>query len=664
MSTISQISSYALFLSTSRNLAGGQNKVNDLTTQLSSGKQSTDLAHFGPETKRLLDLRSELAQRDSYINAIDTTAPRLKTYDKILTRLNDITSDMANNTALPWGPGAPRLSMPVDRDPKKMAVKVNNDLSTLKVPGTYTVSSVPTRDGNEGSFDITITDGVGGTSSTTLNLRQIPKDDGWRHNFKMSGGAGDGAVVSLDIDALTSASVSTFEASWPETASTRERIDATMREVRSLLNERFNDRYLFSGNRLGTPPVGDLAAVKQVSKVTFNGAVGDAGDVYSLTVEGRRFQYVTQGVAGTVPETSLDDIAENLVAQVKNANPPLPVTVEAQNGMITVTAKDVGQAVSVDADVRNAVAHVNRVANEGMLQAATTTQAQQNTLSFVGPRFDIGDRFSVTIGTGDKNQGTYIEFPFTVAITAQDLTDATYANPMNLVASKMAAQINAANPGPSVTAQVFPAGSGTLVLDATAVNTPFAAIANAGNGQVYNTAVVRTLAPGATSTTFPEVVEEPLVPTYDVDHARATPQPNAWVKANATISEDHNVTYGVVSTDPSFQRLITALHQARAAVDNPGDYAQHVARARELLTQAKDGLRTLQANNAVNQAALETAKTSHQEVMKDTATRLAALEGIDEAEVSARLKQSMTTLEATYTVIGRTSRLSLVNFLT
>jgi hypothetical protein len=119
---------------------------------------------------------------------------------------------------------------------------------------------------------------------------------------------------------------------------------------------------------LSDPPVA------QKDKVVIEGDVGDVGDIYKVTVDGKLFSYVTGGIEG-----SLDDVAGNLVNQI-NAEPGMRVTAKAVGSEITITSIEVGATYNVTATVTN-------VAGGGG-NTVTTTQLQQGKVSPIVGQID------------------------------------------------------------------------------------------------------------------------------------------------------------------------------------------------------------------------------------------------------------------------------------
>lgn len=102
-----------------------------------------------------------------------------------------------------------------------------------------------------------------------------------------------------------------------------------------------SDMYSAFLSPLSDPPTA------QVNKITLDGDIGDVGDVYKLTVDGKLYSYVTSGVEG-----SIDDITGNLASQI-NAELGTRVTAKAIGDQITITATEVGATYNVAVNVTN-----------------------------------------------------------------------------------------------------------------------------------------------------------------------------------------------------------------------------------------------------------------------------------------------------------------------
>jgi flagellin-like hook-associated protein FlgL len=676
MTGITAYGAYARNTSLIRTITQGQRRVDDLSTQLQSGVKSNNLADIGSETQRLLDLRTQLVQRQAHISSIDTALSRTKAQDLVLEQLSSMASDLISTSSLPIDPGRPSVEAPKNADQSKMKISINTEMSQFTQNTTYTVTAVPSATGGNGNFDITVHDGLGGRATTTLTIADVPPEDGYNHTFKIGGGPGEGSVLSINFDTLTSASSSSFAVSYPDTRTTRERVEKSLDQVQALLNERFGDRYLFAGSRYEQPPVKSLTDTHQVTKITLDGQLGRTNDRYELDVAGRRFTYLSDGT-----ETDFQEIAQSLTDSINTADPALPLIATSTNGVITLTAKKVGEEIPVSSRFRSLPSTLNSFGTPTHTQTATVTRPQITNIELRGNEVDIGDTFKLKLTVGDPNdpynQRYYEQNPtaprtrplYQEMEVAYTVTEQDYRNPtspvtdVNGVADKLRAQISAVRPAWPATPDALGSGE-TIVLTGTTDDVPFTIEPSVINGEVPNTITISTLpaepVPPKIST---DSVKEPALPFYDSDRDRYHNRPEAWDRAKVTYDDKRVMNYGIVSTDPAFQELIAGVRYARAAIDNPGKYTEYMEQARNLLVKARDDIRQVSAKNASDQATLETTKQSHEDAKASVAERIASIEQIDQTEVTARLRTAVTTLEATYTVVGRTQQLSLINYL-
>ncbi len=671
MTSVVPLGSYARHVHTVRTLAAGQNNIDTLSAQLTSGKKSTDLRGFGPDAERLLKLRTEAVNRQAFITAIDNVAARVKAADLVLNRLDDIARDMSSTSFMPINPGPVRIDPPVDNDPDKMQVTVNEERSEFRVNAKYTVTAVPAS--ASGTYDITLHDGLGGRATATLNLDSVPPGDGLNHTFEIAGGPGEGALVNLTFDNLISASSSSFEVSWPETEVTKTRVETYLTEIRNLLNEKVGDRFLFAGSRYSTEPVGDLTAQKQVTRVTLDGSVGRAGDLYQLTVDGNNYNYVTTGL-----EPSLSAIASNLASQVINTSPALPITVTTANGVITLSGQTVDDTFDVDGSVLGGPTFVDVFSTPVATQAASPTQVQISETTLSGTAVDIGDTYKMKVSIGDpldpfnakyymdnpnapRTRPVYEEFEVEYTITYDDFHN-NGINSVTAVAAQLATVVNATQPPLPVTATAT-AGTGLITLTGTTNDVAFTAEPSVVDGKLSNTLTVATLPPDITSLTTPRIVNEPDLPFYDNDWAPNATSEKAWDTAKVRIDDSLVIDYGIASTNETFQTLIQAFRYARAAVEQPGNYNEFIEDARQLFIGAKDDLRAMAGKNASDLGTMEITRDAHTNAKLAVANQLADIEGIDQTDVSVRLSSAITTQEAAYTVTARTQQLQLINYI-
>jgi flagellin-like hook-associated protein FlgL len=682
MSSITGVSSYSKYLSLVRNLSGGQNDINRLSEQLTTGKKSVDLNAYGPEVQKLLDLRAEMAKKDNYIQSINTAAPRVQATDKVLTSLESIVSSWTSSTTFPFQPGSASVSSAINTNPEGMKVAIDPAKSKLTVGAKYTVTAVPSQQGGNGTFDVTVTDGLGGKTTRAINLGTTPPNDGKGYNFNISGGPGEGAMLNLSFDTLKAASSSSFNVSFPQADQVKDRAEGAMRDIQALLNQRFGDRYLFAGSRYGTEPVTDLLATKQTSKITLNGAVVNTDDYFEVTINGRTFSH--QNLAAN--PKSLTFVAQALTAQINAANPALPMTVSTSNGIITLVGNDPGQKFDLSARVVNSATVENSVDKPSTTQAPTAALRQIDRFTLNGAAVDIGDTFEFTVAVGDQddpyNQNYYTRNPtaphdlppyqtYTVRYTVSDTDYAAGVNNVGQVADKLRQQFATLNPAPPVTIDAVGNGPG-IALTSTGFADPtnhpnrtslFSTSAKVTNGSLENTITVGTLPPEQDSLINVPYADPPDLPFYDAEYLTKGKNAEAYRKSQVTIDDNLNVTYGVSADDKAFQTLIKAMQLVRTAAANPGKWTEYSTQAREMLTQASDQVRSIHAKVASDGATLESTKDSHTESVATLTERIAKIEGIDQNEVAARLSSAMNVQQATYAVAGQTQKLSLLNYL-
>lgn len=281
-----------------------------------------------------------MAKKTNYIQSINTAAPRVAATDKVLTSMESIVSSWTSSTTFPFQPGPASVTTPTNTNPDGMKLSIDASKSTLTVGAKYTVTAVPSQQGTNGTFDVTVTDGLGGKTTRAINLGTTPPNDGKGYNFNISGGPGEGAMLNLTFDSLKAASSSSFSVSFPQADQVKDRAEGAMRDIQALLNQRFGDRYLFAGSRFGTEPVTDLTATTQTSKITLNGAVVNTDDYFEVTVSGKTFGYQIQA---SDPKT-LTFVAQTLTTQINAATPPLPMTVSTSNGIISLVGQQPGRS--------------------------------------------------------------------------------------------------------------------------------------------------------------------------------------------------------------------------------------------------------------------------------------------------------------------------------
>lgn len=687
---MTRISAYGSYINTVRTLTGGQSTIDNLSEQLNTGKKSTDISFYGTQSQRLLDLRAELVRRQSYSQTIDQTMTRVKSYDTLMERMTDMASELSSTTRLPQGPGAARVSTVANATTGSMQVSVDDINSRFKAEATYTISAVPSKSGPAGSFDVTVTDGLGGKSTNTINLKQVPPQvDADR--FTISGGPGDGAVIKLKIDKLEGPGMSSFDVSWPDLASTREVIRGMTVELESLLNERVGDRYLFAGSRYTTKPVEDVVAAKQINRVTLIGERGDPGETYEMVLNGKRFTYVTTGAEKSLDEVLTNDDGTGLVDQVRTYQPPFNVTASVANGMVTVIGNEVTDKFTLTTQVYENGTHNNTVMAAPAaidagnapytVQNTSETQPQIDNVKLHGANADIGDVFNMSIGarTIVQNENAppqvIIAGPtdYSYVVSPQDFDDVKALNATlpansqvsmsNWVAQKLVGQINA-DPTTTVTASIDPNDDTNIILTAKENNSEFQTTASINNAGNNTRMITKEIPPLAEQDTFETIVDPPGLPFYDSQYGEVRSVSQAYDIAKLQVDDGLTVNYGVSSNDPAIQKLVSGLRRLTAAVSRPGDYAKLMEEGRNLLVDAQNQLRGVHSRVVNAAATMDNTQSRHQDAVAKASGELATIEGIDQNEVAVRLQSALSTQQASYTITGRVQSLSLINFLT
>ncbi len=189
------------------------------------------------------------------------------------------------------------------------------------------------------------------------------------------------------------------------------------------------------------------------------------------------------------------------------------------------------------------------------------------------------------------------------------------------------------------------------------------------SGNRYDTAPLVDLTTLAVPPTeaYPFVpVSPPAVPLYDTDYDALNPTAavaGASIKDSVAIDDGLNVTYGVTSTDPAFQKMIQGLRYAYAASQDPANYDNYTAKASALLNDAQTAMRGVQATNAANQSLLKSVDQRHDTFISLMKSDQDDIQKIDTAEVAAKITTLQTQIEASYAATARITKLSILNYL-
>jgi hypothetical protein len=205
----------------------------------------------------------------------------------------------------------------------------------------------------------------------------------------------------------------------------------------------------------------------------------------------------------------------------------------------------------------------------------------------------------------------------------------------------LAAQINAAVPSMGVSAVPGPAGSGKLVITENSGGVPMATQA---------------------AVTRPAVVNSPTAPDYS-SHQTPSDSVLAWGQSTITIADKLTLSYTYSANAPAIQKLVMALRIAQSAVGDPAQYSAKMTQAQALAQDALNGIQALHANNTMTDTLMSATSLAHKTQMNINADGKDNIEGIDQNEVAVKIQSAQTQLQAMFSAVGSTGRLSLVNFL-
>jgi hypothetical protein len=465
----------------------------------------------------------------------------------------------------------------------------------------------------------------------------------------------------------------------------------------------------------------------QLDVITLSGPVGTIGEIYSITITDppAHASPVTVSYRTTGDEPDLNTIVEKLVAKIANYQPAFAVTAtNLGNGQLQLSAST---AFTSHAAVQNnptvettqrtvvPVAQQDEIGFPGPLDAG-----DQYTISFTAP---VGGPFTVTTASTDDEAGIAAKFVSAINAAGVGVTasvrngklaiksdtpgsamtyTATLSNDAapNVTAAPSTATIVAnipAGPLPQIdTVQLSgPVGrkgdiyeiavNGRTVrytttgaeadMDAIAINLtaminaqvpPFPASAVPGvpgSGQLILTAgTIGVALATEAKVSQPAAVPDPTPTPYNV-HQEPTDSALAWQRTSIVIADKMSVKYTFSANEVAFQKLTLALRYAQSAVADPDTYSEKMTIAKQLATDSLAGVRSLQGDNAVNDALFSATTLSHQTTINANVSDSDKIEAIDPNEVAAKLQAVELQLQASFGVYAQTSRLSLINFI-
>lgn len=140
----------------------------------------------------------------------------------------------------------------------------------------------------------------------------------------------------------------------------------------------------------------------------------------------------------------------------------------------------------------------------------------------------------------------------------------------------------------------------------------------------------------------------------------------SWTEVSLNVAQGQQVKYGITAANPAMQNLIEGLLRLKSAVQTGLTQTQRDAflkDARLAAQTAHDQLRELQASNGIVMNELDGAKTSHENFINISQIALDDLTGADTNTAAVKLSTLTTQMQASYSTIATSSKLSLVNYL-
>lgn len=364
-----------------------------------------------------------------------------------------------------------------------------------------------------------------------------------------------------------------------------------------------------------------VVPVAQEDQVHLAGPFGDAGDVYTINFTapvGGPFQVTT---------TASDDevsVAAKFQAAINAAG--FGVTASIRDGRLYLTSSNPGTPFTYTAvlttdvgQVSQAPAITNKVAN-----IVAGPLPQIDTVQLSGPVGRKGDVYELTVN------GRTVRYTTTGAEADMDA-----------IAINITALINAQTPAMPATAVAGPTGSGKILL---------------------TSAVVGVELKTATAVVKPTTVPDPTPTEYNI-HQEVQDSQRSWVRGEIVIADQLNIRYGFTANEAAIQKLQLALRTAQSAVQDPDNYFDKIETARVLSRDALVGLRALHADNTVNDALMSATTLSHQTTINLNTDSSDQIETADPNEVAAKIQTAQVQLQAVFSVVSSSTRLSLVNFL-
>ena len=424
-----------------------------------------------------------------------------------------------------------------------------------------------------------------------------------------------------------------------------QRAEDMLQELTGAINIRQDNRFLFSGSRINTPPI-DMSVllsptVPLVDAAEFKGAAttattgitgltgisrvrvdsGTTGDAFQLTYNSGTKTFTVTNLNGGASDTSVLS-----AAPAAGQTTDITFTVGTKRVVVTVDENfNLGSSIATDTILGNVAG------GAGAFGAITVTSTSgdiskinQNTIETSGTAASA----TLTLNSSDGNfvaTGVDLSAIATVPVT---LTNATTGATVVLSIGVTTGLNDAAIADPDT----------EIRLD------DFLENVAASDGSVN----VKEARPGD--------------PGYDTANPGFYKGDSA--KLNVRIDINATVEFGIKANEPGIEKLVRSLYMVRNANVAPGSIDRATLEsALGLVIEAMDDIPDIRSKIGSDLLALEQMKTRHQDFTVFTNESISQIENVDVAAAVARLSIDQTFLEASYMLTARLSQLSLANFL-
>ena len=466
------VNGYSTYASYLQNVGGFQKLQSSLallTQQLNTSKKSTDLTTYGVQATRLVDLRAEIARRGGYIEAIKSAQTDIKAYDRVLSSIEDINATMLQAFT------APNTDPPTTQ---QHTVTFSGDLGDTgdiyKVIVDGVLFSYVTN-GTEGSYDE-----MAGNLAAQINahagIRATATVEGDRLKITGTepGALFNVTVARIDIASGTDNNIEATLNRAGKKSPIVEQVNTALIELRALLNEQVNDRYLFGGiNANELAPVVDLSRLP--NPIASDNGAGSATTTQLAPGTIRQVMRVTTDRLGQGQTETLDVNGNIFTYTGPLTAQQLAAAMAADIGPLAgVSVQDIdANGFTITADVAGTAFTASLTGNDPTPTTLATVQAnvpisanQTNIITLSGPVGTIGEVFSVTITDPPAHAA-----PVTISYrTTGDEAD------LNEIADKLVAKINNHQPPFSVTPTNL--GGGQIRLESTTAFQSHATVQN------------------------------------------------------------------------------------------------------------------------------------------------------------------------------------------